>query len=257
MCLVVTACQIPRVCLTQVVESLVTSVTDSFELEYVLTVIKSLNRLEQRKLRESKRCCVSCGALITLLNHECKKSYCKNCDQNREIGHLCYMAPLKNKPLSSENVLYVFYDFETTQDTRYTQTATRHIPNLVCIQQYCARCETQPDADEDCVRCGKRKHSFWEDPAGDMVPYLCKPLPWADRVVAIAHNAKAFDVHFVLNRAVFLCWQPEFIMNGVKIMCMKVEHITLAYYYNFTFVLHWVSISFCFQYSGFNMTLCR
>jgi hypothetical protein len=43
-------------------------------------------------------------------------------------------------------------------------------------------------------------------------------------VVAIAHNAKAYDLHFILNRAILLKWQPELIMNG-KIMSMKVEHL--------------------------------
>jgi hypothetical protein len=163
---------------------------------------------------------------MTDSKHECNKVYCKNCASMREIGHLCFMAPLQNKPRSIHNVLFVFYDFETTQDTRYTQSAKRHVPNLVCIQQFCAMCENEPDANVDCERCGVRQHSFWEDPVGDMLAYLCEPRPWADRLVAIAHNAKACDLHFILNRAIFLKWQPELIMTGVKIMCMKVEHIT-------------------------------
>ncbi|GFG35830.1 hypothetical protein Cfor_01158 [Coptotermes formosanus] len=136
------------------------------------------------------------------------------------------MAPLQNKPRSSHNILYVFYDFETTQDTRYTQTATRHVPNLVCRQQFCAQCENQSDATVDCVRCAVRKHSFWEDPVADMLTYLCEPRPWADTVVARAHNAEAFELHFILNTAIFPKWQPKLITNGVKIMCMKVELIT-------------------------------
>jgi hypothetical protein len=38
----------------------------------------------------------------------------------------------------------------------------------------------------------------------------------------IAHNAKAFDLHFILNRAILMKWQVELIMNGIKIMCMRV-----------------------------------
>jgi len=44
-------------------------------------------------------------------------------------------------------------------------------------------------------------------------------------IVAIAHNAKAFDLHFILNRANMLKWKPEMIMNGLKIICMKMEHL--------------------------------
>jgi hypothetical protein len=153
---------------------------------------------------EGKRCCASCGANMTDLKHECNKVYCKNCASIKEIDHLCFVAALQNKLRSSRNVLFVFYDFETTQDTRYTQSATRHVPNLVCLQQFCAMCENQPDATADCQRCGVRRHSFREDPVWDMLAYLCELRPWADRVVAIAHNAKAFDLHFILNMAIFL-----------------------------------------------------
>jgi len=44
-------------------------------------------------------------------------------------------------------------------------------------------------------------------------------------IVAIAHNANAFELHFILNRANMLKWKPELIMNGLKIMCKKMEHL--------------------------------
>jgi len=77
----------------------------------------------------------------------------------------------------------------------------------------------------DFPRCGKRKHSFWVDPVGDMLSYLCEPRPWANKIVAIAHKAKAFDLHLILNRAILLKWKLELIMNGLKIICMKMEHL--------------------------------
>jgi hypothetical protein len=43
--------------------------------------------------------------------------------------------------------------------------------------------------------------------------------------VAIAHNAKAFDAQFILNRAILLRWKPELILNGLKIVSMKIEHM--------------------------------
>ena len=92
-----------------------------------------------------------------------------------EIGHLCYMATLKNVLPRRDNVLFVFYDFETTQDTKVTESATLHVPNLVCLEQFCTQCEMLPHIDEDCERCGRRKHSFWDDPIGDLLSYLCEP----------------------------------------------------------------------------------
>ena len=49
--------------------------------------------------------------------------------------------------------------------------------------------------------------------------------PLGNKIVAIANNAKAFDLHFILNRAIMLKWKPELIMSGLKIMCMKIEHL--------------------------------
>jgi hypothetical protein len=84
-----------------------------------------------------------------------------------EIGHLLNMATLKNELHRSDNVLFVFYDFETTQDTKVSDSATMHVPNLVCLQQFCTQCEMSTDINEDCERCGRRKDSFWNDPIGD------------------------------------------------------------------------------------------
>jgi hypothetical protein len=67
----------------------------------------------------------------------------------RETGHLCYMAPLSPEMPSSDKMLYVFYDFETTQNTKMTDSATVHVPNLVCVQQFCTLCEEEPCIDQD------------------------------------------------------------------------------------------------------------
>ena len=83
----------------------------------------------------------------------------------------------------------------------------------------------QDDYEQDCARCGKRRHSFFEDPVGDLLSYLCEPRPWCKKVVAIAHNVKAFDSQFILNRAILIKWTPELILKGLKIVTMKIHHI--------------------------------
>ena len=93
--------------------------------------------------------------------------------------------------------------------------------------QFCSRFEDVEDGEEDCVRSGRRKHSFREDHVGELLSNLTEPRPWANKIVAIAHNAKSSDLQFILNRAILLKWKPEWIMNGLKIMCMKVEHLVL------------------------------
>jgi len=112
---------------------------------------------------------------VTDDRHECNKVFCADCKHNRDVVHLCYMRVLKNVLHDAiDKVLYVFYDFETTQNTKYSDKATLHVPDLVCVQQFCSQCEDEEDCGE-CVRCGRRNHSFLEDPVGDKLIYLCKP----------------------------------------------------------------------------------
>jgi len=135
------------------------------------------------------------------------------------------MQPLKNELPRSDDVLFVFYDFETTQDTKFSENANEHIPILACTQHFCTACEMLDDVETDCDRCGRRRHSFYVDPVGDLLSYLCEPRPWCNKVVAIAHKAKAFDSQFILKRAILLNWNPQLILSGLKIISMKMQHI--------------------------------
>jgi len=63
-------------------------------------------------------------------------------------------------PASSVHVLYVFYDYEITQDTKRSDKSNVHVQNLVCLQQFCSKCEDISDIEQDCILCGKRIHSF-------------------------------------------------------------------------------------------------
>ena len=61
-------------------------------------------------------------------------------------------------------------------------------------------------------------------PRGEPLSNLIEPRPWANMIFAIAHKAKALHLRFILNRSIMLKCKPELIMNGLKIMCMKMEH---------------------------------
>jgi len=80
---------------------------------------------------------------VTSAKQECYKRFCSNCQENKDIGHLCYMRPLKDTlPAASDKVLYVFYDIETTPNTEYEEESKLHVPNLVCAQQFCRDART-------------------------------------------------------------------------------------------------------------------
>ena len=77
------------------------------------------------------------------------------------------------------------------------------------------------------MQCGVRKHSYWDDPIGSVLSYLWEPRPWVNTIIAIAHRTEPLDLQFILNRAIVLKWRPELVMNGLKIMCMKMEYLVL------------------------------
>jgi len=84
------------------------------------------------------------------------------------------MRPLKDALLPAvDNVVYVFYDFETTQNTEYTDRVKLHVPNLVCVLRFFFRYEDVEDG--VCVLCVERKHSFWVDTFGALLSYIWEP----------------------------------------------------------------------------------
>ena len=50
-------------------------------------------------------------------------------------------------------------------------------------------------------------NSFWGNPVGDMLSYLCESRPSVEKIIVIAHNAKAFVLHFIINRDILLKWK--------------------------------------------------
>ena len=131
-------------------ESRASLVTERSEFNRALTCIRPTNWRERQYVSKRRTAQKVCSLLDPRHKHDCFKPFCDHCLQNRETGRLCYMRILVNELPRSDNVLFVFYDFETTQDTKFSDSATEHIPNLVCLQQFCTRCETQPDISVDC-----------------------------------------------------------------------------------------------------------
>jgi len=69
------------------------------------------NKLGKKRVCEKKKNCAMCNTFITPKKHECFKPFCTICGHNREIGHFCFMQPLKNELPHSDDVLFVFYYF--------------------------------------------------------------------------------------------------------------------------------------------------
>ena len=82
---------------------------------------KKKTQVKRKSEFELRMCCGTCGSSITRNTHDCKKRFCTTCKENKEAGQLCFKRPLLNAPASSDRVLYVFYDFETTQYTKRSE----------------------------------------------------------------------------------------------------------------------------------------
>ena len=141
------------------------------------------------------------------------------------------MAPLSDRAPRNDKILLVFYDFETKQNAKCTDTWFERVPNLVWVQKSCAMCKDEADVDNQ--RCSKRKHSFWTDPVGDLISYTFKFRPWADRVVAISHKAKTFELHSVLNRLVRMMVPELLNLKRSEDNVPEVENVIVAAHFEF------------------------
>jgi len=114
---------------------------------------------------------------------------------------------------------FVFFDFETTQEKVIKETAIgehfEHIPNVCVVRVVCDDCRNR-DFDAQCGRCGEHKRTFTGDNCvNDFCQFLfCKNMR---NTTAIAHNARGFDSHFILQYLYKQGIAPTVITNGEDI----------------------------------------
>lgn len=123
----------------------------------------------------------------------------------------------------------------------------KHVPNYVVAQTACDNCQDEPCSNiSKCSRCGHRcskcstrnSDGFVKPPCTNSCglrekifkgPDTCKLFcqwlisPQHDKMVVIAHNAKAFDNHFILGYCVENGIFPDIVYTGSKIMSMTIK----------------------------------
>lgn len=202
---------------------------------------------------EKYKVCTKCYASYYALknenkHHECGIKYCVMCQSDKNIPHDCYIPPIsissedeseeideenarKKKRKSSDQVVFVFFDFETVQNKLLPGSNERfqHIVNLAVAQHVCNSCKTIENIDENCVKCGKREHIFLGENSLDMfMNYLINTIDKKfKKVICIAHNMKGFDGQFCLrymykNNSKWGLGENSLIINGTKIMKISV-----------------------------------
>lgn len=184
--------------------------------------------------------------------HVCGESYCKNCQlyYMPEQEHLCYM---RATPTYEHSLLegewpkrFIFYDFESMQDAE----GGVHIPNLVVCHTICEWCENETlvkhtstcsSCGSRCANCSKlnKRKTFFENPpceecgkrekifkGEDTVEQFCQWLihPQHKKMIAFAHNARAYDNYFIYNYLVNNSIKPDILFQGSKIMYCKIHN---------------------------------
>lgn len=209
--------------------------------------VKSYDGKNPPSVCNAIRFCEGCNRTVkTAKKHECGVSFCKICSDSRPINHLCFMQPLsrgnsssdapyensvnveeneQNNAVASEKkrTAFVFYDFETRQDVSIEGTNIKiHIPTLCVAHQICESCAKVDDLAERCEWCGVREFIFRRDPVKEFVEFVTRPTKSFNRIICIAHNAKAFDAQFILKHIVenHSALNPRVTLNGTKIIVL-------------------------------------
>jgi len=112
---------------------------------------------------------------------------------------------------------FAFFDFETTQSDPIGEsklgTEFEHRPNLCVARVICDDCRNR-DFEGICGRCGVPEHVF---EGVDCVNDFCRFLfnKFMKNTIAIAHNARGFDAHFVMQYLSENGISPEVIARGM------------------------------------------
>ena len=191
--------------------------------ERKLTTARGVVNLAEHKCGFSD--CRNCGEYCDMNIHECfmQKKQCKggNCTGEHTVDEngkelICYACQTR-----TEN--YIFYDFEATQESGIhkvnwvdCQDFEGQISNFKTIETFCefvfAEHKDDPDDEEE---EGIQKHRVY---------------------TFIAHNAKAYDLQFVLKYCVEHQIKPYCIFNGTKIMFMQIPKFKIRFIDSINFV---------------------
>ena len=180
--------------------------------------------------------CPKCNRQYDIWNvHECGKMYCRICKGINPLKHLCYMKPVTNQSkLHKYITVYIFYDFETTQHEQFqgSDKIFEHHVNYGVAQKVCTKCLDKKFGFENCQFCAGCKSEIFN--GGEVVDnflefvFAVERLKGVGQVICIGHNAKSFDLHFILKRLLknsLLSSKPDLILTGTKIMLLKLNKI--------------------------------
>uniref|UniRef100_A0ABD2W618 DNA-directed DNA polymerase n=1 Tax=Trichogramma kaykai TaxID=54128 RepID=A0ABD2W618_9HYME len=122
--------------------------------------------------------------------------------------------------------MYIFFDFETLQDSAYKNhtTTTAHIPTLCICHQVCSDCIQDDDMKNMCSTCGIREYVFQNDPIGQLLDIAIREKTKFKKIVCLSHNGSSYDTQLVIQRLVEqsnLKHPPNAVLNGRNIILLQ------------------------------------
>lgn len=172
--------------------------------------------------------------------HQCGLSFCYTCRKDVPTRHECFLAPAEKK-VKREETLYIFYDIESTQESPLVDSdeSFEHYPNLLVSQQVCAKCDNIESNEYDCFYCGNRQKIFESKSCvGDFLTYMVNINQKFKKIIAIAHNSKAYDSHFILrymytNNEKWCMKTDSMVTNGTNILKLAIDRYSFIDSHNY------------------------
>ena len=155
-----------------------------------------------------------------LIDHVCNLSYCSYCSKSVKPDHQCFIEVKMRSNVKSW--IYVFYDFECTQNMIDTETKRPvHEVNYCIAMSICGKCPDDGSCD-DCLPV----RTFRGLGGQNALDKFCKwafDHPVNEGAVFIAHNSSNYDAHFILSYLIRNGEYPEILANGGKLLEMKIN----------------------------------
>ena len=236
-------------------------------------------RLKHQNICKLYSKCLKCGQLVKGKTHPCGKVKCYTCKKYVEQStHICYVEPLCKSTTSAEDAtprVFLFYDFESILSSE-SNGSFRHYPNLCVAKVTCDNCwdtESRSVRSDMCSFCiGGTKNFYGLSAVEDFCTWLfdeyhrclntvqkSNNLKKIITVFAFAHNAKAYDLQFILKYLVENGRTPSVIRNGSRLLCMSFSRFRFLDSINFlpmplsrlpkTFGLEGAIAKGCFPYA--------
>ncbi|CAC5393602.1 unnamed protein product [Mytilus coruscus] len=172
--------------------------------------------------------------------HICEEINCKTCKDYYEPGHLCFMMPIqddkklssvadddtkfkRNKQDKNGNKVYIFFDFECTQDdlVQCEQGYERSDDSLQ-FHRVCSGCLEQTiNSSSTCDTCGKNEIIFSGPNTNEE---FCQWLFSGENngTTVLCHNFKGYDSFPILSYVYRNGILPKIIPSGAKNMSVEV-----------------------------------